>query len=171
LLAPFLLCRYLWSPNWPLLVMVGAAEGVRAFSHARVHSMSVIKAYIVEDSPVILDSLIAMLEEMVPVKVVGTADSEPAAVAWLTRPDHEYDLVIIDIFLKRGSGLGVLKSLHEHAPAPRMVVLSNYATADMRRTCLQLGADRVFDKSNEIDALVQYCDNLATGDTGPGVVA
>lgn len=133
--------------------------------------MSVIKTYIVEDSPVILDSLIAMLEEMVPVEVVGTADNEPAAVAWLTEPEHQYDLVIVDIFLKRGSGLGVLKSLHEMAPERRMVVLSNYATADMRRTCMQLGADRVFDKSNEIDALVQYCDHLAAGETGPGVAA
>ena len=41
--------------------------------------MPVIQAYIVEDSAVILDSLIAMLEEMVPVKVVGTADNEATA--------------------------------------------------------------------------------------------
>ena len=34
-------------------------------------------------------------------------------------------------------------------------MLSNHATADMRRTCLQLGADRVFDRFNEIDALAQ----------------
>ena len=38
-----------------------------------------------------------------------------------------------------------------------MVVLSNYATEDMRKRCAQLGADAVFDKSNEIDALVEYC--------------
>ena len=82
-----------------------------------------------------------------------------------------YDLVIVDIFLKRGSGLGVLKALQGSAAERRVVVLSNYATADMRRTCLQLGADRVFDKSNEIDALVQYCHRLATGETGPGVLA
>ena len=41
-----------------------------------------------------------------------------------------------------------------------MVVLSNYATADMRKRCMQLGADAVFDKSNEIDALVDYCLQL-----------
>jgi len=39
-------------------------------------------------------------------------------------------------------------------------VLSNYATADIRRKCLELGADRVFDKSNEIDALIEYCAQL-----------
>jgi DNA-binding NarL/FixJ family response regulator len=133
--------------------------------------MPVLKAYIVEDSPVILDSLIALLEEMVPVQVVGTSDNEPQAVAWLSDSGNHYDLVIVDIFLKRGSGLGVLRALRAKAPERRVVVLSNYATADMRRTCTQLGADRVFDKSNEIDALVQYCEHFATGETGPGVVA
>jgi len=38
-----------------------------------------------------------------------------------------------------------------------MVVLSNYATPDVRMRCAQLGVDAVFDKSNEIDALVDYC--------------
>lgn len=38
-----------------------------------------------------------------------------------------------------------------------MVALSNYATADMRKRCTQLGADAVFDKSGDIDALVEYC--------------
>jgi len=36
----------------------------------------------------------------------------------------------------------------------------------MRRKCLELGADRVFDKSNEIDALILYCCRLADGSTG-----
>ena len=133
--------------------------------------MSEIKAYIVEDSPVILDSLVAMLEELVPVKVVGSAADESSAVSWLTEPANHYDLVIIDIFLKRGSGLGVLKAVHGKAPDSHLVVLSNYATPDMRRKCLQLGADRVFDKSNDIDALVQYCDRLAAGETDAGALA
>ena len=131
--------------------------------------MSEIKAYIVEDSPVILDSLVAMLEELVPVKVVGSAADESTAVQWLTTPGNRYDLVIIDIFLKRGSGLGVLKAVHGKSPDSHLVVLSNYATPDMRRKCLQLGADQVFDKSNDIDALVQYCDRLAAGEAGATV--
>ena len=74
--------------------------------------------------------------------------------------------MIVDIFLKRGSGLGVLRAAQARAPHYRLVVLSNYATPDMRAKCLALGADRVFDKSTEIDALIQYCNRLGTGD-GP----
>ena len=127
--------------------------------------MQPIKTYIVEDSQVIRDSLIATLEELVPVTVVGTAEDEASAVAWLTRAGSEADLVIVDIFLKSGSGMGVLRTMQQMCKGRKVVVLSNYATQDVRRKCLELGADRVFDKSNEIDALMAYCGALASGDT------
>ncbi len=128
--------------------------------------MSQLKTYIVEDSPVIRESLIATLEELVPVEVVGTAEDESTAVQWLSRPGNQRDLVIVDIFLKAGSGMGVLRAAHAMAQPQKLVVLSNYATEDMRRKCLELGADRVFDKSNEIDALISYCARLAAGEAG-----
>ena len=129
-------------------------------------SMHPLKTFIVEDSPVIRENLIATLEELVSLQVVGTAEDESTALSWLTAPDHPVDLVIVDIFLKGGSGLGVLRAAQAlPAPTPRkMVVLSNYATQDMRRKCLDLGADRVFDKSHEIDALISYCVLLAAAD-------
>lgn len=133
--------------------------------------MQPLKTYIVEDSPVIRESLIATLEELVPVKVVGTAEDESTAVQWLARPGNEAQLVIVDIFLKGGSGMGVLRSAQSQSHTRKMVVLSNYATPDVRRKCLELGADRVFDKSNEIDALIAYCGALAAGDTSPVLLA
>ena len=128
--------------------------------------MSPLKTYIVEDSQVIRENLIATLEELVPVEVIGTAEDEKTAVLWLTQQRSPVDLVIIDIFLKSGSGLGVLRAAHDLPQPHALVVLSNYATQDIRRKCLELGADRVFDKSNEIDALILYCGSLANGDAG-----
>jgi DNA-binding NarL/FixJ family response regulator len=123
--------------------------------------MSQLKAFIVEDSPVIRENLVAALEEMAPIDVVGTAEDEASALTWLAEPQNRCDLVVVDIFLKSGSGLGVLKAAASAGLAAKLVVLSNYATPDMRRKCLELGADRVFDKSNEIDALVDYCLSLS----------
>jgi DNA-binding NarL/FixJ family response regulator len=133
--------------------------------------MPAVKAFIVEDSPVIRENLIAALEELAPIKVVGSAEDESGAVSWLSSADHACDLVIIDIFLKRGSGLGVLRAASNLHKPVSLVVLSNYATPDMRRKCLELGAAHVFDKSNEIDALIQHCTRLADGQTGPGALA
>jgi DNA-binding NarL/FixJ family response regulator len=126
-----------------------------------VAAMPDLNTYIVEDSPLIREDLIATLEELTPVHVVGSADNEAGALQWLLAPGHRVELVIIDLFLSGGSGLGVLRALAA-APAPGcLVVLSNYATPAMRRTCLELGADRVFDKSTEIDALIRFCSRLA----------
>ncbi len=126
--------------------------------------MTPLKAFIVEDSPVIRENLVAALEEMAPIEVVGTAEDEAGALRWLG--SHACDLAVIDIFLKSGSGLGVLKEASRADRPIKLIVLSNYATPDMRRKCLELGADRVFDKSNEIDALILYCCRLADGSTG-----
>jgi DNA-binding NarL/FixJ family response regulator len=136
--------------------------------------MPPLKTYIVEDSPVIRENLIATLEELVPVEVVGTADDESTAVSWLARPSNVCELVIVDIFLKGGSGLGVLKAANGLQPGRKLVVLSNYATPEIRRKCLALGADKVFDKSSEIDALIRYCGRLASGeslDSRPAVLS
>jgi DNA-binding NarL/FixJ family response regulator len=128
--------------------------------------MTPLKAFIVEDSAVIRENLVAALEELAPIQVVGTAVDEPGAVSWLRSAGQDCDLVIIDIFLKTGSGLGVLRAASELPKPMRLIVLSNYATPDMRRKCIELGASRVFDKSNEIDSLMLYCERLASGDTG-----
>jgi DNA-binding NarL/FixJ family response regulator len=129
--------------------------------------MRPLKTYIVEDSPVIRDSLIATLEELANITVVGTAADEATALQWLRQPGQDVDLVIIDIFLQAGSGLGVLRNAQDIPQAVKRVVLSNYATADMRRKCAELGAHQVFDKSHDIDALISFCTALSAG-TGGG---
>jgi DNA-binding NarL/FixJ family response regulator len=123
--------------------------------------MPTLRTFIVEDNPVILNNLIATLEELSDVQVVGSVGSEREAVSELQQRDGLVDLVIVDVFLTSGSGLGVLRSAQNMNLPARRVVLSNYATPDMRRRCLELGADRVFDKSSELDELIAYCDKAA----------
>jgi DNA-binding NarL/FixJ family response regulator len=126
--------------------------------------MSKLRTFIVEDSPVIRENLIATLEELVPLEVVGYAEDEPGALRWLSDRGEDCDLCIVDIFLKQGSGFGVLRAMEAAGWPRRRVVLSNFATPDVRRRCLDLGADKVFDKSNDIDALIRYCERLAAGE-------
>lgn len=116
-----------------------------------------LRTYIVEDNATIRENLIGALEELANIKALGWAETEGDATNWLTGHGSAWDLAIVDLFLKQGSGLGVLEACRGRERGQRVVVLSNYATADMRKRCMQLGADAVFDKSNEIDALVEYC--------------
>src|SRR3954468_17915720 len=120
-----------------------------------------LRTYIVEDNATIRENLVDALEELASVHPLGWAESERAARDWLVAHQAHWDLLIVDLFLKQGSGLGVLEACRDRAHGQRVIVLSNYATSDMRRRCAELGADAVFDKSNEIDALVDFC--LALG--------
>lgn len=129
--------------------------------NSAAQSMPTLKALIVEDNPVILENLVTTLEELTQIEVVATVGNETDAVRELTQRAAELDLVIIDVFLTSGSGLGVLKSAQSMALSARLVVLSNYATDDIRRRCTSLGADKVFDKSKELDHFLEYCEELA----------
>ena len=125
-----------------------------------IRTMDKVRTFIVEDSSVVLENLIAALEENAPIAVIGVAQDESSAVDWLNSADHACDLVIVDIFLKTGTGLGVLKGTTGLAPLTKRVVLSNHATPEIRVKCLELGADEVFDKSNQLDEMLSYCNRL-----------
>jgi two-component system, OmpR family, response regulator len=120
-----------------------------------------IKTYLVEDSPTIRDNLIATLEELTGVTCVGTAETEQESVSWLVNgSNNAWDLAIVDLFLKQGTGLGVVSACKNRMPSQKVIVLSNYATPDVRKQCALLGSDAVFDKSTEIDQLLEYCANF-----------
>jgi DNA-binding NarL/FixJ family response regulator len=119
-----------------------------------------LKTFIVEDNATIRENLIGTLEELTCVQSVGTAETELEGRQWLTQNQAEWNLAIVDLFLRQGTGLGVLEACQGRQPNQKVIVLSNYATADIRQRCAQLGVDAVFDKSNEIDALVSYCLEL-----------
>ncbi len=122
--------------------------------------MKTLYTYVIEDSPVIRQSLVSTLEDLTPVKVVGVADNESDAVRVLSESARRIDLVIVDVVLREGTGLGVLRRPEVKRPGRHFVVLSNYATVEVRSRAMALGATRVFDKSSDIEALLAFCDNL-----------
>ncbi len=116
-----------------------------------------LQAFVIEDNATIRENLIGTLEELTCVKVAGTSSTENDALAWLEQHMDRWDLVIVDLFLKQGSGLHLAQCIQRRRPTQKIVVFSNYINASVRKRCAQLGVDAVFDKSTEIDALVDYC--------------
>ncbi|MFN9473945.1 response regulator [Acidovorax sp.] len=119
--------------------------------------MPIRHAYLIEDNPTIRSNLIPTLSEMADVKVIGTAEGENEAVDWLTRFAIQADFIILDLFLAEGSGLGVLRQVAAHHITVPVVVLTNYATQDIRERCKALGAAALFDKSRELESFLAYC--------------
>jgi DNA-binding NarL/FixJ family response regulator len=116
-----------------------------------------INAFLVEDRPEISNTLIEAMEEMAPIKFVGQADTEEGARAWLGENNGNWDLAIVDLFLGEGSGFGVLKDCQHRKPNQKVVVLTSYSQQNILNRCRDLGADEVFDKSQDVEKLVTYC--------------
>jgi DNA-binding NarL/FixJ family response regulator len=119
------------------------------------------KTYLVEDNPVIRENLVGFLEDIADATVVAHASGEDEAVAWLGGHRDAWDVAIVDLFLDQGNGLGVVKACRQRRADQKVVVLSNYATPDMRARSRAMGADAFFDKSAEIDLLLDYCETLS----------
>ncbi len=130
-------------------------------NEAEGSQIKVLRCFLVEDSGLILRGLIDTLQEMLPLEVVGCAADESSACQWLDHSGQDIDLMIVDIFLKQGTGLQVLHHARTLSLPARKVVLTNYATTEMRRRCTELDADRVFDKSSELEELIEYCQALS----------
>ena len=98
------------------------------------------KTYLVEDNPVIRENLVGFLEDVADATVVAHAAGEREAVDWLAHHRDGWDMAIVDLFLEEGNGLGVLDAVRRRAAHQKVVVLSNYATPDMRARSKALGA-------------------------------
>jgi two-component system OmpR family response regulator len=116
-----------------------------------------LKAYIVEDNELIRGNLTETLTELAGVQTMGYSATEAEACKWLDQHPRDWGLLVVDLFLAQGSGLGVVKQSIRRASTQKVVVLSNYATDEMRSRCLACGADAIFDKSTELDQFIDYC--------------
>lgn len=139
---------------------------------------------LVEDNKTIQETLIPALEELADAQVVAVAATASDAIEALSQWSEDWQLAVVDLFLEEGSGLDVLEALkhrkglwakqhhtnRQGTQAQQVYVLSNYATADIRRQCEALGADGVFDKSTELEAFFDRCSELPhTSGRGQGM--
>jgi diguanylate cyclase (GGDEF)-like protein len=110
------------------------------------------RTVIVEDSAAALAALSQVLETLPGFDLLGTAGAEDEAVELIQM--LQPDLVLLDLGLASGSGLGVLRRLREAACPARIVVLTNRVEQAYRAACLAAGANAFFDKSADHAALL-----------------
>ena len=125
-------------------------------------------SYLAEDNETIAKNLIETLQEICEVNIVAVGATQTEASQWLALHDSEWDLAIVDLFLKEGSGLGVLAGCRNRDDHQKVVVLTNYATPEIRKRATELGANAVFDKSSELEQLFAYCSEQTAKGPHPG---
>ena len=123
-----------------------------------------LKVLVVEDSIDLQLLLRAMLSEISGVEVIASVESEEEALE--TIRSNCTDLAIVDLELDSGTGLGVLKNLFESPELNKhpvsVVVFSNYSNWVIRHRCLSLGAKAFFDKSFQVDELLEFVQAQAS---------
>ncbi len=119
-----------------------------------------LKVFVIEDNVVLRNIIVDALRDIPRVDVLFYADNEISATNWLSSNDGAWDLAVVDLHLRQGSGVGALSWCTTRRPNQRVVVLSGELDEDMRQKCLALRADEVFDKGTEMDDFLNYCKSL-----------
>ena len=115
--------------------------------------MARLRVALVDDSERIRARLAEMLGEIPNVEIAFAADTEGEAVRLIAQ--QEWDVLILDLQLRVGTGLGVLKAMQGLRSRDERVamIFTNYGFRQYRERTLALGADYFFDKARDFDAL------------------
>ena len=111
----------------------------------RVNDSKKLRVVLVEDSPIIRARLAETLSEIPNLEIVGQAESESDALSLLD--GGGWDAVVLDLQLRQGTGLGVLRKLRQggRPSNSKVIVFTNYAFPQYRDRSMAFGADFFFD--------------------------
>jgi CheY-like chemotaxis protein len=124
-----------------------------------------LRILLVEDSPLLRGRLENMLSQHAAFKVTGLAAGEAEAIEKLDAVP--YDAIVVDVELRPGSGIGVIRQARARNKDVKdgghvwIVVLTNYDLPTVRERCMQAGADHFLDKMREIDQLIPILLGIA----------
>ena len=121
-----------------------------------------LRVYLVEDDDLMKKHLVHTLSSEISIDWVGMAETELEANDWLERNPTGWDIMIVDLFLREGTGAGVLQQCQQHGANQDVVVVTNHPISSMVTHCRLLGANAVFDKSTELGDLIAYCVGRAS---------
>jgi DNA-binding NarL/FixJ family response regulator len=113
---------------------------------------------IVDDSIVVVDRLIPMLEDLENIACVIHAGSYEEAIEMLEqiRPDF----ILLDIQLPDKSGIELLREIREKDQEMVVIMITNHATPEYGKVCKGLGAQHFFDKSKDFELISDVIEEV-----------
>lgn len=113
-----------------------------------------LKVLIVEDSPAVQRTLRELIETPGLIEVCGLADAEDDGVKLFER--HAPHVLVVDLSLRRGSGLGLIQKvrLEDNGDDALVLVLTNHTVRALKHACEEAGCDYFLDKASEVERLL-----------------
>jgi len=121
-----------------------------------LHSNQKIRLFIADDSLIVREHLVTMLNGLVEVEIVGQTGTVAEAIVAIS--NLKPNVVILDLRMPGGSGIDVLHKIKKAEVEPIVIILTNYTFAGYRQKCLDAGADFFLDKSTEFDQIPELLE-------------
>lgn len=120
-----------------------------------------IRVFLVEDLPAMRELLVDLFTSIGNYQVVGTSSTEAEANLWIDEFPGKWDLLIVDLILAEGSGLGVVARARTRRKDGDVVVLSAYGSPGIVKHLLANGVAAVFDKA-DTQAFIDWLDKYSS---------
>ena len=119
------------------------------------------KVFIVDDHALVREWLVRLLQQEANLEVCGQADSVPPALAAMTAAPP--DIVIVDLSLKTGSGIDLIKELGRACPAALVIVLSMHEELYFVERALRAGARGYVTKRDSTTSILEAITAVLEG--------
>ncbi|MGH6877937.1 MAG: response regulator [Rhizomicrobium sp.] len=96
------------------------------------------RIFLVDDHPLLREGLAALIDRLPEFKVCGEAETAAEALDGICRT--RADAAIVDLTLKEGSGVELIKAIRARAPATAVLVLSMHDERRYAERCIRAGA-------------------------------
>lgn len=126
-----------------------------------------LRVFLVEDLQRMRGLLADLFLSLGGLEVVGASSTEAEAKLWLEEHQGEWDVAVVDLVLDQGAGMEVIRRCKADPGGGKIVVFSSYATPGVRKHCLELGADAVYDKSETAGFISWFNDLTSRENSGP----
>ncbi len=120
------------------------------------------KILIVDDHPSVRDGLSLQIALKADLEVCGEADSEDEAFTLVKQSTP--DLVLIDISLKNGNGIELIKRIRSHDPAIKMLVVSGFQDSLYAERSCRAGAMGYLNKQESSVKLIEAIRTVLAGE-------
>jgi DNA-binding NarL/FixJ family response regulator len=117
-----------------------------------------LKVLIVDDSALLRERIAGLISEIKGVELAGQAGDAQAALESIRR--LRPDVVLLDIRMPKGNGIGVLVQIKHEPFPPTVIMFTAFPYPQYRQKCLEAGADYFFDKATEFERVTSLLETL-----------
>jgi len=120
------------------------------------------RVIVVEDHPVLSDGLKQLIDKQPDLACLGVADNTSDAKQLVEQ--SKPDLMLLDLRLKAGDSLDLIKSLRVEQPEVKVLVLSQYDELIFAERALRAGASGYIMKENATDEVLRAVRKVLAGE-------